>query len=492
VRAHAWTLALAGAMTAWTAVLFAIVRTHHLEFRTQKFDLGNMVQAVWSTTQGRPLEITNASGEQLSRLSSHVDPILALLAPAWMVAPTPLTLAFLQIAACALGALPVFWLGRRHLESEALAATLALAYLAYPWLAWVALDAMHPVTLAIPFLLFAVWALDCDRLALFALFALLTCLTGELMGVTVAAFGLWYALARGRRRAGLAIGAAGLAWTFVSLYVIVPRFSGGESVFYGAYDAIGGSPQGVLRTAFTNPGTILGELLTEDSLRYVFELAVPLAGLFLLAPGLAAVALPQLLANVLSDLPTTSDPYWHYASALVPILVAATVLGIARLPSRGRGLAAAAVLGLSIGLSAILGPWPQLQGPSRLVPHQEWYGGTPPPGHLEALRDALALVPADAPVSSTGKVGAHLSARRYVYSVPVLGRAEWVVVDERDPVIPPGAARSGDRTFERGVLDPARIARFVAELDSSPAWERVLHRSGVSVYRRVADPERAP
>jgi len=471
-------------MAAWTWVLFAIVRTHHLEFRTQKFDLGNMVQAVWSTAQGRPLEITNASGEQLSRLSSHVDPVLALLAPAWVLAPTPLTLAFLQIAACALGALPVFWLGRRHLESEALAAMLALAYLAYPWLAWVALDTMHPVTLAIPFLLFSVWALDTDRLGLFAVFALLTLSTGELMGVTVAGLGIWYALARGRRRAGLVVCAAGLAWTFTSLYVIVPHFSGGESVFYGAYETIGGSPRGVVRTAMTDPGTILGELLTRDTLAYVVELALPLAGLFLLAPGLAAVALPQLLANTLSDLPTTSDPYWHYASALVPILVAATVLGIARLPSRERGVAAAGVLGLSVGLSAILGPWPQLREASRLVPHQEWYGGTPPEEHVDALRDAVALVPPDAPVSSTGKVGAHLSARRYVYSVPVLGRADWVVVDERDPVIPPGATRGG--TFRRGVLDPARIRRFLAELDASPVWNRVQHRSGVSVYRRVS------
>lgn len=99
------------------------------------------VQAVWSTTEGRPLEITLGTGEQASRLAAHVDPILVLLAPLWIVAPTPLTLAAVQIAACALGALPVFWLGQRHLGSEKAAALIALTYLAYPWLAWTTLDA---------------------------------------------------------------------------------------------------------------------------------------------------------------------------------------------------------------------------------------------------------------------------------------------------------------------------------------------------------------
>jgi 4-amino-4-deoxy-L-arabinose transferase-like glycosyltransferase len=75
-----------------------------------------------------------------------------------------LTLAAAQIAAVAVGALPVYWLGRRHLGSETAALLVALAYLAYPWLAWSAIDAIHPVTFAIPLLLFALWFLDSDRL----------------------------------------------------------------------------------------------------------------------------------------------------------------------------------------------------------------------------------------------------------------------------------------------------------------------------------------
>ena len=154
-----------GAMVVWAATLLAIAYERHAEFRFARYDLGNMVQAVWSTAHGHVLEVTEGqTGEQLVRLGFHVDPILALLAPAWIVFPSPVTLITIQVVAVALGALPVYWLARRHTGSAWVGGLLALTYLAYPWTAWIALDAFHPVALAIPLLLFCVWFLDSDRL----------------------------------------------------------------------------------------------------------------------------------------------------------------------------------------------------------------------------------------------------------------------------------------------------------------------------------------
>ena len=258
VREHAWTLGICAAMVAWTAVLYRIVSKRYDEFWEGRFDLGNMVQAVWSTAQGRLLEVSEGStGDQMVRLGAHVDPFLVLLAPLWMVWPSPLALIFAQIAVTSLGALPVFWLGRRHLGSERAAGLLALGYLAYPWVATSAVGAIHPVTFAIPFLLFCVWFLDTDRLLPFALFAVLAMSTGELMGLPVAGLGIWYALARKRRLAGGVIALAGAAWTFVAVYFVVRRYSGDDSVYYGFYQHVGGSPQGVVRMLFSDPGAIV-------------------------------------------------------------------------------------------------------------------------------------------------------------------------------------------------------------------------------------------
>ena len=56
----------------WAVVVGGLATWRHDEFLSHKFDLGNMVQVVWSTAQGRPLEATDAlTGEQIVRLAAH-------------------------------------------------------------------------------------------------------------------------------------------------------------------------------------------------------------------------------------------------------------------------------------------------------------------------------------------------------------------------------------------------------------------------------------
>jgi uncharacterized membrane protein len=474
VAGRSWELVVWAAMAVWTVVLYAIVRAGFLSFRVGRFDLGNMVQAVWSTGQGRPLEVTHgATGEQMLRLGGHVDPFLALLAPVWLMWPSPLALALAQVAVVALGALPVFWLARLHVGSEGLAGVLALAYLAYPWVATSAAAAIHPVTFAITFLLFCVWFLETGRLWLFAVFAALVMATGELMGLPIAGLGVWYAFAHGRRRAGAAIAAAGLAWTFLAVYLVVPAVQGGGSIFYGFYEEAGGSPEGVLRTLVSDPLTIARLLAESHDVVYVVWLGLPLLFLFLLSPGLAAIAVPQLLANGLSDFRSMTDPRYHSVAAIVPFLVAATVLGIARLPARRRGVAAAAVLVCSATLALVVGPWPRAVGATPLGGRE-----TPSAARVTALREAVALVPAGAPVMTTNAAGAYLSARRYVYSVPVSGRAEWAVVDLGDPWV----VTEGSPILTR---DPEVVAGVADELRRDAGWNLVLEREDVLVFRRL-------
>ena len=485
VTDRAWPIGIWCAMLGWAALLLVSVRTAYNEFRYGRFDLGNMVQAVWSTAHGRPLEITMGStGEQMLRLGGHVDPVLALLAPAWLIAPSPLTLAAVQIVACALGALPVFWLGRRHLGSETSAGMLTLTYLAYPWLAWAALDAMHPVTLAVPLLLFALWFLDGDRLWAFGAVAGLACLTGELVGVTVAALGLWYALARGKR-SGFVIAVAGASWTAACIYLIVPAVSGGHSMFYGLFTEVGGSPQGVLKTLVTDPWTIVGALHSHGYPVMLLFLIFPIAGLCLLSPGLAAVALPQLLVNGLSSQFSATDPRVHHVSLLIPLLVGAMVLGIARLPMRLQVGASVVALAASLGASLLMSPWT-----FRADSHSPYSWKDPSERHLTALRSAIALIPDGAAVSATNRAGGHLSARRRMYSVPIVGSADWVVIDTYDPWVPFPSRGSSRRTW--GSYDPLGVDRLVVKLGGSPNWRTVFRSTdGVYVFKRADVPSRA-
>jgi uncharacterized membrane protein len=471
VSAARWSLLVWSSMTLWSLVMFERVRVNHGNLSTARFDLGNMVQAVWSTAEGRPLEVTDGTGEQVLRLAGHIDPILALLAPLWVVAPTPMMLVAVQVGALALGALPVYWLGRRHLVSEAAAALLALAYLTYPWLAWSAVAAVHPVTLAIPLLLLAIWFLDNDRLFAFVVVAILALMCGELMGLALGSLGLWYALARGRRRAGLAIALLGTAWTVLAVLVVMPAFRDGPSVFEGYYSSVGGSPGAILGTVFTDPAAIVAQLTTAQDFAYVLLLAAPLAGLYMLAPALAVVALPQLFLNTLSDRDALVDPRSHYVAAIVPALIAATVLGLARVRPARQTLAAGIVFALSASMLVVAGPLPgsrfaEERFPARSAPH------------VAALHAALEPIPDGARVTSTNYVGAHLAERQYLYSFPVVKDAEWAILERTDPWAPPGTpGGEGAR--------PAVMESLIARLEMDAGWTKIFDRSDVIVFKRT-------
>jgi uncharacterized membrane protein len=299
-------------------------------------------------------------------------------------------------------------------------------------------------------------------------------MTGELMGLSVAALGLWYWLARRKGLPGVLIACAGLAWSAFAVKVVVPAIRGGESSFYGLYESIGGSPEGIVRTVFTDPGAIVRALTETNDVEYILWLAAPVAGMFLLAPGLAAVALPQLLANGLADPSAPVDSRAHYVAAIIPFLLAATVLGIARIPRTGRVRAAAVVLVLSAVVSILAGPWPGTPAPGVHTSRESRSAG-----RNETLGLAVALVPRDAAVSATNVLGSHLSARRYFFQVPVLRRADWIVVDMEDDTqaVIPIAGYRGASVLLRG---------FVKKIGASPEWRRVLDRDGIVVFRKVS------
>jgi uncharacterized membrane protein len=421
-----------------------------------------MTQAVWSTAHGQPLEVTNLQGEQVSRLASHVDPVLVAFAPLWLVWPSPYLLLIAQAVAVALGAVPVFWLARKHLGSEVAAGGFALAYLLYAPVQWLPLDDFHAVALACPLLLFAFWYLDEDRIATFAVFALAAMLTKEEIGLAVAAMGLWYVIARRRFLIGGAIAALGTAWTIVAIAIVIPAAGDDGSDFYGRYEEVGGSPLGIAETALTDPGRILEVAFDERGVEYLAELVLPLAALPLAAPAALLLALPELAVNLLSSTVTQTSIRFHYTAGAVPGLVVACVLGAGRV-TRYRPRLATPVGGLVVATTfasaVLLGPLP-----NRI----DQYDRTE---HDRAAAEALEVVPAREPVSATNTLGAHLSERSRVFSFPVVHEARWIAVDEERPSL-------GDR------LDPPEAGARIAALRRNPAWRIVFDRDGILVLRR--------
>jgi uncharacterized membrane protein len=433
-----------------------------------------MTQAVWSTAHGHFLEVTNLAGEQTSRLGSHFDPILAVLAPAWLLWPSPDMLMAVQALAVALGAVPVFWLARKHLGSQHIALGFSLAYLLYPATQWLTLNEFHPVAFATPLLLYAFWYLDEDRLLPFALFALAAICCKEEIGLVVAGFGLWYLVSRRRRREGAAILAAGIAASAIAVEVVVPHFSGSASAFYSRYSEVGGTPGGIVKTLFTHPLKVLGNAFSRSDLDYLGHLLVPLGFLFLLSPVLLLAALPEAALNVLSKNPYQASLYFHYTAGLIPPLFIASVLGAATLVRRRPGVKR--YLGAGIVVLALLSNyWLGAMPIWASIPGGNAYQrkATHVTAHDRITDRAVALVPDDAVVSATNALGAHLSARRRILSFPRLDDATWVAVDETNGSYLDGTA-------------PLPMETDVMALRRNPAWRLVFQQDGVLVFRRIS------
>jgi uncharacterized membrane protein len=461
---------LAAGMAAYAAGFAALSVLRHSAFATGRFDLGNMVQAVWTTGHGDPLQMTDLNGDQISRLAAHVDPILILFTPLWWIWPSPNMLLVLQAVVIALGALPVYWLARKHLGSGRAGLGFALAYLLYPATGWLALNEFHPVALATPLLLFAFWYLDEDRLLPFALYAVAASACKEEIPLVVAGFGLWYALARRHWVAGGTIAAAGAAWAAIAIGIVIPHYNAGaESDFYGRYSEVGGSAGGILKTAVTHPGRIVEAAFSSRDLHYLWQLVAPLAGLSLLSPIVLIAALPELAINLLSATTTQTSIHFHYTAGLIAPLVIAAVFGAARFPRWTTPLAIVVVVTALLG-NYRLGPIPGW----RHLPGGQQFQATAArvTDHDRVAERALELIPDKAVVSATNTLGAHLSARRRFLSFPYLEDATWIAADETQP----GYA---DR------YAPLPTAVQLMWLRRNPDWQLVFEQDGILIFRRV-------
>jgi hypothetical protein len=217
----------------------------------------------------------------------------------------------------------------------------------------------------------------------------------------------------------------------------------------------------------TDPGAVAAQLFTRGDGVYVVLLLIPTALLALGQPLLLATALPQLGVNALSELGSTTEPTYQYVAAIIPALIAASIMTIGRFHGRVRPLVAATPL---IAALLCLVAQPPVPGTQEFV-----FGPSESAGRTSAMRAAVQLLPADAPVSSTNRLGAHVSARSAIYSFPERDEAEWVLIDLHDAWLV-----RGYRADER------RFRQLVRRLDNDRRWQLVFERADIRAYRRLS------
>jgi uncharacterized membrane protein len=485
----------------YTWLFAGLAFAQHAGMRTHKADLGQIAQAVWNSSRGRFVEMTD-NGFIATRMTDHVEPILALVSPVLWVWDDTRMLLLLQAVAVALGAWPLYELARllfvrtltpaarRHIWeveplrqlTEPLALAVALGYLLAPQLQSALLTEFHAVPLAVPLILWALWAVESQHWRQFTAAVILLAAVKEETALLAALLGFW-AIWReviGNREVvdpiqgvwritalGMGLAVAALAWFYIATFVIVPAhavevYGVSESSYFQRYGALGDSPADILRSFFTQPA-LVWEIATEPArLEYLRGLLAPFGWLSLLAPEVILLGAPVLLANQLSAYPAQYYGEFHYSAPVLVYFATAAAFGLARLwrwaaarlnqgsasfqhlPAASASIMAVMALVqnsrtalrplLALGLGLWLLGW---AGSSYIAagrgPGGARYDPTPITAHHQLLSRFTAQIPPNAAVTATAAVHPHVSHRRYVYQFPIglepPGDADWALID---------------------------------------------------------------
>lgn len=491
------------AATAIGAMLAALGVLRYAGYNADMFDLGNMAQAIASVRRGEPLVFTYGEG-QMSRLALHVELFYFLLALPYALWPDPRMLIVAQAALYALGALPAYALAARRMESRSAGLAAALVYLLFPVGQTAVLLDIHGDTFAVPFLLFALDALDRRAWRPYALWLALALSCKFYVALPVAALGplVWWCY--GERRAGLLTALGGVAYGLLAFLVIRPLFTTAETsslhrggsylaFYFGQLDLL--AETAALRLA--------------NALIVFVPILLPLRrGWLWVVPGL-----PIIAAALLSTLDGSYAYGSHHYAIAVPFLVMAAIDGVDRLrrgqgalarhPGRGapppvtpaHARAARAELAMTVAITALV----SLALVDTPLNPQFWMGrpntGLDPAKYGVTSRDAVKTrllgeeLPPAAPVAASLHLAPHLADRETLYLIryevnqqtralpELLPEVSYAVADalyDFRVALPDGGVDGG----------PASERAEIGLLLGEPSFGLVAARDGLLLFQR--------
>jgi uncharacterized membrane protein len=498
-------------VVAWIVVL-GVASAYKYETFGQGYDQVDFEQAIWNTTQGRPMEDSrfNFTG---SVFGMDWMPMLFLFVPLYALVPSAHVLFIAQIVGSALGAVPLYWLGREKLGSATAGLAAGALYLLYPTLLHTAMNPFQVRLFAVTLLLFAFYNFEKGRWMWALALGLGAMLARTDVSLVVAMAGLYALSTRRSWPWVVAPLALGLGYFALSTFVIVPSFaypgafSGpkpapgedymscwpcGNNPIVAYYGHLGSSGPEIVRYIVTHPVEVAGLMFTGPKLLYMLLLFVPLAFLPLFGPKPLVLALPPLALNLLALRESQFDYESHYSLLMIPGLLVAAVYGahnVWGLYGRWRerreqaGIKPVVYASLGLAMFALVLTVPYKN------PVVRAFTSTESPARVRAANELIAMVPREAHVASSSKLAPRLLPRRYLYNFPPAPYSPY----NFGPRTRPGYA-----DLDYVLVDPnASALREEANnlegrtglewLRTLPEWRLVEEREGLQLYRRMPE-----
>jgi uncharacterized membrane protein/uncharacterized membrane protein YbhN (UPF0104 family) len=421
---HATVLVLLFAMYVLYFTVVTFLRYDH--FYTGRFDLGNMAQTVWNTTQGRIFQFTNPnSTEIVSRLAFHADFLLILIAPFYALFPTPKTLLFIQTVVVAGGSFFVYLLASDKLKNKNLALALAFSYLLSPSVQRANLYDFHPVTLATTFLLAMYYFYSKRNYRLFAVFAVLAAISKEQIWLIVGFFGVLLFVKQNKRIWGSALFLGSMLMFYYLVSVAIPGAAGSGHFALSYYSEFGDGPLSIIKTIIFSPDKILNAILERDKINYLVQIFSHTGYLSILFPFFLIFAGPDLLINLLSSNAQLHQIYYHYTAAITPFIFISTIFALFWVKTMLGGKATPFLI-IFVLSTALLSAYRYGPLPGSKDPNTDMF--TRQLANKDFIDKQLSTIPETASVAASNNVGSHLPNRQVLYTLPIgIFQADYVV-----------------------------------------------------------------
>ncbi len=301
------------------------------------FDLGIFQQAVWLMSQGKTPFVT-VRGMHI--LGDHFTPILYLLAVPYRFWAHPFWLFLAQTIALAAGAFPLYRLTMRKTQHEWVAVLVATGYLLHPALFTMLLFDFHPVLLSVPFVLWAMDAIESGRFVHFIVGACCAALCRQDVAIILAGISMYGIFVRERRWTwgGLIFS---FVWFWIAMKIMTYLSNTEQSAYLSLYDQWGKTLAGIIWGIITRPIEVIKSLTlchgyVQTPGIYPLLLVVPFALFPLLAPEVLIWGLPSYALIALSERPVMREIGYQYGALIVPWLAFASALAWERLLRWGK------------------------------------------------------------------------------------------------------------------------------------------------------------
>jgi uncharacterized membrane protein len=307
--------------------------SRHQNLFSGRFDLGNMEQTVWNTSQGRIFQMTNPNSNNLSsRLAFHADFLLILIAPIYKLFPFTETLLIIQALIIALGAIPVYLIAKRILPvgiayMRSLPLFFSLLYLLSPIMERANIFEFHSEVLATTFLLFTFYFLLSNKTKSFLLFFFLSLISKETICLTLSMICFWGIIKNKNRKLCFALFIFCFLYFFAMVKFIIPSANETMDKHFALSHFEGGEEglESVISSYIKNPIKLIIAILNNDSLKYYQRILSSIGYLPILSPIIFLFSLPTILINIIVKDPQFRSLGYQYSATAVPGLIISTI-----------------------------------------------------------------------------------------------------------------------------------------------------------------------